>query len=126
MFSAPAIQLIDERRGDVEVLRVVGCADDPGVMVRLAQDLLDVGIDGGHVVLDLDGLVVRDPASLCALLARLAVAWTGVAVPVAASDPALRRLLRACGAGNAGFACFGSVDEAAAVTRPSGAPMPAA
>jgi hypothetical protein len=88
-------------------------------MVRLAHQLLDRRVDGGHVVLDLGGLAVDDPASLCALFARLGAASHGVPIPTAVADPGVRRLLRACGSGTAGLALFGSVEEACDVARPA-------
>jgi len=104
--------------GPVAVVAIRGEANDTATMVRLAHQLLDMRVDGGHVVLDLDGLEVKDPASLCALFARLAAASDGVAIPTACSDPGLRRLLRACGSGTAGLAIFPSVEAACDVARP--------
>lgn len=103
----------------VPIVRLTGTVEDPGAMVRLAQELIAGRVDGGHVVLDLDGLDVRDPSALCAFLARLGAASGGVAIPTACGDPSLRRLLRACGASSAGLACFSCVEEAMAVARPS-------
>lgn len=121
-IAGAAVCIREARCGPVTVLRLEGRVDDTGMMVRLAQQLLDSRIDGGHVVLDLDGLDVVDPAALCALFARLSVATGGVPVPTAVADPGIRRLLRACGSGAAGLACFGSVEEAAEVARPAFAP----
>jgi hypothetical protein len=119
MSNAPPVRIQERRLDDVTVLRLEGLADDAGLMVRLAMSLIDARVDGGHVVLDFDGLVVHDPAALCAFFARLGAATSGVPIPAAVSDPGLRRVLRACGSGTAGLACFGSVEEAAAVARPS-------
>jgi hypothetical protein len=116
--TGATVRVVEGRYGDVGVLRLEGAVSDPGTMVHLARSLLDAGIDGGHLVLDLDGLRVVDPSALCALLARLAVATGGVPIPTAVSDAGTRRLLRACGAGAAGLACFPGVAEAAAVARP--------
>ena len=122
MIAAPAVQITETRRGDVTILRLAGPVNDTGLMVRLARQLLDAHVDGGHVVLDLDGLTVEDPAALCALLARLGAASGGVAIPTCVSDPGFRRLLRACGSGPAGLVCFPSVEQAVEVARPTVAP----
>jgi hypothetical protein len=119
MISGSAVQIREVRHDGVTVLRLTGTVSDTGLMVRLARQLLDARVDGGHVVLDLDGLDVEDPAALCALLARLGAASGGVAIPTCVTDPGRRRLLRACGAGPAGLACFSSIDEAVDVARPS-------
>jgi anti-anti-sigma regulatory factor len=119
MISGAAVQITERRQGDVTVLRLSGVVNDTGLMVRLARQLLDARVDGGHVVLDLDGLDIEDPAALCALLARLGAASGGVPIPTCVTDPASRRLLRACGAGPAGLACFSSIDEAVDVARPT-------
>lgn len=113
------VEVVEQSCGPVTVLRIQGPVDDAGAMVRLASTLLDARVDGGHVVLDLDGLDVRDPSALCALFARLGGATGGVPIPTAVSDTGLRRLLRTCGAGTAGLVCFPSVDEAAEVARPT-------
>lgn len=120
--ASSAVTITERRSGTTAVLRLDGPVSDPGGMVRLARDLVANRVDGGHVVLDLDGLDVVDPAALCALLARLSAACGGVPIPAVVSDPGLRRLLRACGSGAAGLACFGSVEEAADLARPSVAP----
>lgn len=122
MIAAPSVRIREWRSGSVTVLSLVGTVDDAGAMVQLARQLLAAGIGGGHIVLDLDDLDARNPAALSALLTRLGVATGGVPVPTAVSDPGIRRLLRACGSGAAGLACFGSVEEAADVARPSGIP----
>ena len=122
MISGAAVQIHESRTGEVTVLRLTGCVRDTGLMVRLAQDLLDARVDGGHVVLDLDGITVEDPGALCALLARLGAASGGIAIPTCVSEPGLRRLLRACGSGPAGLACFPSIDRAVEVARPTAAP----
>ena len=119
MLVAPAVQIVEASHGATTVLRLVGEVSETGLVVRLAQELIENRIDGGHIVLDLDDLVVADASALCAFLARLAVCTGGVPVPTVASDPGVRRLLRACGSGAAGLACFASLDEAAAVARPS-------
>src|SRR5688500_4896900 len=98
MVSGAAVQISEVRRDDVTILRLTGPVKDTGLMVRLAQQLLDANVDGGHVVLDLDGLDIEEPAALCALLARLGAASGGVAIPTCVTDPSRRRLLRACGA----------------------------
>lgn len=123
MVPPPAVHIREDQSGPVVVLRLVGEVREPGPMVRLARDLLAARVDGGHVVLDLDGLEVRDAAALSALLTRLAASTGGVPVPTVVSDPAVRRLLRACGSGAAGLACFPTVEEAASVARPDQRPM---
>jgi hypothetical protein len=115
---ATEIRIVEGRYGDVGVIRLEGAAVDPGTMVRLAHGLLDAGVGGGHLVLDLEGLRVVDPSALCALFARLAAASRGVPIPTSVPDAGVRRLLRACGSSTAGLACFPCVEEAAAVTRP--------
>lgn len=122
MFARPAVQIVEERYGSATVLQLHGTIRDAGTMVRLAQQLLASRIDGGHVILGLDGVAVDDPAALSALLTRLAACTGGVPVPTVVSDPGMRRLLRACGSGAAGLACFGTVEEAASVVRPTTIP----
>ena len=116
--SPLSVRIVEGRYGDVRVVRLEGSVSDAGVMVGLARRLLDAGIDGGHLVLDLDGLRVVEPSALCALFARLAAATGGVPIPTAVSDAGVRRLLRACGSSTAGLACFPCVEEAAEVARP--------
>jgi hypothetical protein len=113
-----AVQIHESRREGVTVLRLTGRVNDDGLMVRLAQQLVDAGVYDGDVVLDLDGIVVEDPAALAALVARLGASAGGIAL-AAAPDPALRRALRAAGSGSAGVACFPSVDEAIEVADPA-------
>jgi anti-anti-sigma regulatory factor len=113
-----AVQIHESRREGVTVLRLTGRVNDDGLMVRLAQQLLDAGVYDGDVVLDLDGLVVEDAAALSALVARLGASAGGIAL-AAATDPTMRRALRACGSGLAGLACFPSVDEAIEVADPA-------
>lgn len=115
----PDVELLERSWGPVTVLRLQGPVTDAGAMVHLASTLIDARVDGGHVVLDLDGLDIRDPSALCALFARLGGATGGVPIPTAVSDPGVRRLLRACGSGAVGLACFPSVAEAAEVARPT-------
>jgi len=112
MLNAPAVRIQERQLGDVTVLRLEGLADDVGLMVRLAMSLIEARLDGGHVVLDFDGLDVANPAALCAFFARLGAAANGVPIPAAVADAGTRRLLRACGSGTAGLVCFGSVEEA--------------
>lgn len=114
-----AIAILERSHGPVTVLRLQGSVQDAGTMVRLAHGLLDARIDGGHVVLDLDGLRIEDPSALCAFFARLGGTTGGVPVPTVVGDPAVRRLVRDCGSGAAGLACFATVDEAATVARPT-------
>ena len=121
MVGGAAVQIHETRREGVTVLRLTGAVNDTALMVRLAQQLLDAGVYDGDVVLDLDGLVVEDPSALSALVARLGASSGGIAL-AAASDPAVRRTLRACGSGLAGVACFPSVDEAIEVAGPATAP----
>ena len=121
MVDGAAVQISEARQQGITVLRLRGVVNDTGLMVRLAQQLLDAGVYDGDVVVDLDGLVVEDPAALSALVARLGASSGGIAL-AAASDPAVRRTLRACGSGLAGVACFPSVDEAIDVARPATAP----
>jgi hypothetical protein len=116
-----AVRIVPDCAEGVGLLRLVGRTADAAAMVEVARRLLEQRIAGGHVVLDLDDLVVDDAAALCAFLARLSAGTNGVPIPVVAADPGRRRLLRACGAAAAGFACFGSRDDALAVARATSA-----
>jgi len=120
--TTPGVRILPLHTEGVGILRLVGRVTDPGAMVQLAHRLLDERVAGGHLVLDLDDLVVDDPASLCAFLARLAAAGGGITIPAVVADPGMRRLLRACGAGAAGIACFPRREEAIGVARATGSP----
>jgi hypothetical protein len=120
MVAAPAVSITEKRFGATTVLCLEGPILDPALMVGLARDLLANRVDGGHVVLDLDGVDDVDPTALCSLLARLGASSSGVPIPTVVSDAGMRRLLRACGSGPAGLACFGSLEEAADLARPTG------
>lgn len=121
--TAPTPTSVDVVVREVDQVGVVslrGTADDSGQMVRIAHELIDLRVDGGHVVLDLVDLAIGDPAALCAFFARLSAASTGgVPIPAVVPDPGMRRLLRACGSGGAGLALFGSVEDACLVVRPA-------
>jgi hypothetical protein len=116
------VELLLREVGSVPVVAVRGPADDPGAMVRLAGRLLELRIDGGHLVLDLGGLATTDAGPLCALFARLGERTGGVPIPAVVPDAGTRRLLRACGSGNAGLALFATVREACDVARPLSRP----
>lgn len=124
-MAAGTVRIEVGERAGVGVVALRGVADDRATMVRLVAELLALGIDGGHLVLDLGGLQVRDSAVLRAFFARIEAAGTGVPIPTVVPDPAARRLLRSAGSGSAGLALFADVDEAVDVVRPTLGPAPA-